>query len=58
MADLGDTLQISTAGMRVQGDRLRIVAENIANAESVSTVPGGIPTAARPSPLKTPSTAS
>ena len=43
MADLGDTLQISTAGMRVQGDRLRIVAENIANAESVSTVPGGDP---------------
>ena len=43
MADLIDTLQISAAGMRVQGDRLRIVAENIANAQSTSTKPGGDP---------------
>ena len=43
MADLKDTLQISAAGMRAQGDRLRIVAENIANAESTSTKPGGDP---------------
>jgi flagellar basal-body rod protein FlgC len=40
---LTDTLQISAAGMRVQGDRLRVVAENIANAESTSTTPGGTP---------------
>ena len=43
MADLKDTLQISAAGMRAQGDRLRIVAENIANAESTSTTAGGDP---------------
>jgi flagellar basal-body rod protein FlgC len=43
MADLSDTLHISAAGMRVQGDRLRIVAENIANAESVANTPGGDP---------------
>lgn len=43
MTDLGETLQISAAGMRAQGDRLRVVAENIANAESVSTTPGGDP---------------
>jgi flagellar basal-body rod protein FlgC len=40
---LTDTLQISAAGMRVQGDRLRVVAENIANSESTSTTPGGAP---------------
>jgi len=31
---LNDTLSIAAAGMRAQGDRLRVVAENIANAES------------------------
>lgn len=40
---LDDTLQISAAGMRAQGERLRVVAENIANADSTSTVPGGAP---------------
>ncbi len=34
---------ISAAGMRVQGQRLRVVAENLANADSVSEVPGGDP---------------
>jgi flagellar basal-body rod protein FlgC len=43
MADLVDTLLVSSAGMRAQGDRLRIVAENIANAESVAEKPGGDP---------------
>jgi len=41
--DLMDSLQISAAGMRVQGERLRVIAENIANADSVSEVPGGNP---------------
>ncbi len=40
---LSDTLKIAAAGMRAQGDRLRVVAENIANAESTSSVPGGEP---------------
>jgi flagellar basal-body rod protein FlgC len=40
---LGDTLKIAAAGMKAQGDRLRMVAENIANADSTSTVPGGDP---------------
>ena len=43
MADISDTLIISAAGMRAQGDRLRVVAENIANADSTSTTPGGDP---------------
>lgn len=40
---LGDTLKIAAAGMKAQGDRLRIIAENIANADSTSNVPGGEP---------------
>jgi flagellar basal-body rod protein FlgC len=43
MAGLGESLQISAAGMRAQGERLRVVAENIANAESTSSTPGGDP---------------
>jgi flagellar basal-body rod protein FlgC len=41
--DLMDSLAISSAGMRVQGERLRVISENIANADSVSEVPGGDP---------------
>jgi flagellar basal-body rod protein FlgC len=41
--DLMQSLMISAAGMKVQGDRLRVVAENLANADSVSEVPGGDP---------------
>lgn len=40
---LGDTLKIAAAGMKAQGDRLRIIAENVANADSTSNVPGGEP---------------
>lgn len=40
---LSDTLKISAAGMKAQGDRLRIVAENIANADSTSETAGGDP---------------
>ena len=37
------TLNISAAGMQVQGERLRVIAENIANADSTATQPGGQP---------------
>lgn len=40
---LSDTLKIAASGMKAQGDRLRVVAENIANADSTSDVPGGEP---------------
>jgi flagellar basal-body rod protein FlgC len=40
---LSDTLHIAAAGMKAQDDRLRIVAENLANADSTSSVPGGEP---------------
>ena len=41
--DLMESLMISAAGMRVQGERLRVISENIANVDSVSEVPGGDP---------------
>ncbi len=41
--DLMESLAISAAGMRVQGERLRVISENIANVDSVSEVPGGDP---------------
>lgn len=40
MADISDTLTIAAAGAKAQGDRLRVVAENIANADSASPAPG------------------
>lgn len=41
--DLVDSLHIAGAGMKAQSERLRIVAENIANAESTAQTPGGAP---------------
>ncbi len=43
MDELMASKQISLAGMRAQATRLRVVSENIANAESVSKYPGGEP---------------
>ena len=37
------TLRIAAAGMKVQSSRLRVISENIANASSTSTIPGGDP---------------
>ncbi len=37
------TLSISAAGMKAQGTRLRIIAENIANANSLPTDVGELP---------------
>lgn len=41
--ELFKALRISAAGMRAQGTRLRVVAENVANAESLPTGPGDTP---------------
>ena len=41
--DLYKALAISGAGMRTQGTRLRVIAENIANANSMATEPGTDP---------------
>jgi flagellar basal-body rod protein FlgC len=36
-------MSLSASGMRVQGERLRIIAENIANAGSTASSPNGEP---------------
>ena len=40
MDDIQTAMQISAAGMRAQSARLRIVSENIANANSTAEAPG------------------
>lgn len=41
--DLVESLHISAAGMKTQGSRLRVIAENMANADSLAKEPGGDP---------------
>ena len=41
--DLISTFRISAAGMKVQGSRLRVISQNIANADSLATQPGDKP---------------
>jgi flagellar basal-body rod protein FlgC len=41
--DLVKSIKISAAGMKAQGLRLRVIAENLANAESLAQMPGGDP---------------
>lgn len=41
--DLVKALNISAHGLKAQGTRLRVIAENVANAESTAQEPGGQP---------------
>jgi len=41
--DFLKTLMISSAGLKVQTGRMRIIAENVANSDSVASTPGGDP---------------
>lgn len=41
--DLLNSMASSAAGMKVQGIRLRVIAENIANANSTAPSPGDLP---------------
>ena len=41
--ELVNSFFIAAAGMRAQGERMRVVAENIANANSVALAPDGSP---------------
>ena len=43
MSDPRDTMLVSAAGMRAQAARMRIISENIANAQSTSRETGGDP---------------
>jgi len=41
--DFSASMAVAAAGMRAQSDRMKTIAENIANANSTSLVPGGDP---------------
>jgi flagellar basal-body rod protein FlgC len=41
--NLGTSMQLAFAGMGAQGERLKIIAENLANSDSTSQAPGGTP---------------
>ena len=41
--DLRNAMHVAAAGMKVQGTRMRLVAQNLANAESTALQPGGEP---------------
>lgn len=41
--DLVRSIMIAAAGLRAQSGRMRIVSENVANADSTPTTPGGNP---------------
>ena len=43
MSNVMNALDISAAGMRVQGDRMRVTAENIANADTAANTPNADP---------------
>tara|TARA_R110000868_G_scaffold59946_1_gene183848 strand:+ start:1339 stop:1749 length:411 start_codon:yes stop_codon:yes gene_type:complete len=43
MDDLSISSKVAAAGMKAQATRLRVIAENLANADSTSEVPGGDP---------------
>ncbi len=41
--ELAKSIKIAAAGMRAQGVRIKTIAENLANSDSLSQVPGGDP---------------
>lgn len=41
--DLNNAVGISASGLKAQSLRMRIIAENLANSDSVATQPGGAP---------------
>lgn len=41
--DFMKTMTIAASGLRAQAGRMRVISENIANAESTSNTPGGDP---------------
>ncbi len=42
-SELLNALQISSMGMRAQGERIRVISENIANADTAAGLPGEDP---------------
>jgi len=43
MDDLNKSSLIAVSGLKAQSERMRVVSENLANADSISTTPGGDP---------------
>ncbi len=41
--DLENSVRVSASGLRAQALRMRVIAENLANADSVAETPGGQP---------------
>lgn len=41
--DLKSTMQVSASGLQAQSLRMRVIAENLANQDSVASTPGGNP---------------
>ena len=41
--DLRDSLTVAAAGMKVQGTRLKVIAENMANSDSTAETPNDLP---------------
>jgi flagellar basal-body rod protein FlgC len=41
--DIEKSLILSAAGMKSQGERLRVISENLANSDSTASTPGGDP---------------
>src|SRR3977135_941768 len=42
-ADFARSMSIATSGLRAQAGRMRVISENIANADSTAQPPGGDP---------------
>ena len=42
-SDLARSMSIATSGLRAQAGRIRVISENIANADSLAQTPGGDP---------------
>ena len=43
IADFARSMGIATSGLRAQAGRMRVISENIANADSTAQRPGGDP---------------
>jgi len=41
--DLRDSLTLAAAGMKVQGTRIKVIAENMANSDSTAETPNDLP---------------
>ena len=41
--DLYDSMKVAASGLNAQSARLQVISENLANADSVATTPGGEP---------------